>query len=57
MWIRFGYAISEQPSLMIDDVAIERVNTFKLHVKNTHIDKITQKANIIACFIMEILII
>ena len=57
MWIRFGYAISEQPSLMIDDVAIEKVNTLKLHVKNTHIDKITQKANIIACFIMEILII
>ncbi len=38
MWICFRDAIPGPPSLMIDDYAIERVNSFKLiglHVNNT----------------------
>ena len=53
MWICFRDSITEPPSLMIDDVVIERVHSFKLlglHVNNnlkwnTHIDEIVKKAN------------
>ena len=53
MWICFIDAIPEPPSLMIDDYAIERVNSFKLlglHVNNTlkwntHVDEIIKKEN------------